>query len=120
MNEEQINENINAVVKRAQEAVKERCDVVLGDSDFSLEDYKITIPITITPVHAVRAIEITMPWYWSYKSLNKLHQFFFKRAYVCFNRTKKNYDFPFSIWHENLQEYVVKERFNNARYKMKK
>lgn len=89
-------------------------------NDITLNDYVLTVKATITPVNALRQIEITMPWYWSYKSLNKMHKFFVKKAFVSFNKTQNIYNFPIALWNNNIKEYVYKERFNNAKYKMKK
>lgn len=89
-------------------------------NDISLKDYVLTVKATITPVNALRQIEVTMPWYWSYKSLNKMHKFFVKKTFVSFNKTQNIYDFPMALWNNDIEEYVYKERFNNAKYKMKK
>ena len=89
-------------------------------NDISLNDYVLTVKATITPVSALRQIEFTIPWYWSYKSLNKMHKFFVKKAFVSFNKIQNIYDFPIALWNNNIEEYIYKERFNNAKYEMKK
>lgn len=53
-----------------------------------IKEYKVTVKATITPVNALRQIEVTIPWYWSYKSLNKMHKFFVKKTFVSFNKAK--------------------------------
>ena len=90
-------------------------------NNITLNGDALTVTATITPVNALRQIEVTMPWYWSYKSLNKMHRFFVKKAaFVPFNKAQNIYDFPITLWNNNIKEYAYKERFNNAKYRMRK
>ena len=115
-----IQESINTIVEYTQPVIIDTCKCNYSVEDAILKDSVLHIKATITPVNALRQIEVTMPWYWSYRSLNKMHQFFTKRAFVSFNKTQNIYDFPMALWNNDIEEYVYKERFNNAKYKMKK
>lgn len=52
------------------------------DIDFELVDkYIIKITGTITPVHALRCIQLELPWWWFRKSNRKLGQFGDKKGH---------------------------------------
>ena len=79
---------------------------------------KITIGVTITPVHALRTIEIQMPWYYEYRGCHKLWKFFYKNAKRKFHN-RSRYAFPLCI-RDEYNEYTIKEHFNNSKYRMKR
>ena len=65
-----------------------------------MSKYWVDISFTVKPVHAVRTVQVELPWFLQYKGCNKNIQFFSHKAHVSnFNKARiaGSYNFPMDI-----------------------
>ena len=117
-------ENMGKMFKVQKEAIKETINMLQQSSvdnfyikdmtiDSSIENANLNIYVTLIPIHALRCIEIELPYWFKFRSCRKISRRFEAKKVSCtFTSSKPQYDFPFN-------DGYFKDHFNHSKYVFK-